>query len=273
LEGVSRFCFAASYAVALGLELIALARPRPLVRVAGLAFGAAGLFAHSAFLLYHRPTYAAAYGSLLLLAWVLAVFYLYGAVHHRRLAWAVFVLPVVLALVGLAGPINPGGLPKPYEPPEFLEPLRGEKFWGAVHGVLLLLSAVGVCVGFVASVMYLVQARRLRQKRPPLGGVRMLSLERLEAMNRRAVNLAFPLLTVGLVVGAALLAHRAEPAQTWTALKFLGAYGLWLVSAVLLYLRYGLHVRGRHLAFGTIAAFALMLATLAVAHPVAGGVP
>jgi ABC-type transport system involved in cytochrome c biogenesis permease subunit len=137
----------------------------------------------------------------------------------------------------------------------------------------VLLAAVGVCVGFLASVMYLVQARRLREKRPPLGGVRMMNLERLEAMNRRAVNLAFPLLTVGLVVGAVLLAGRAEPVQTWTALKFLGTYGLWLVSALLLYLRYGLHVRGRHLAVGTIAAFVLMLATLAVTHPVAGGMP
>ena len=61
----------------------------------------------------------------------------------------------------------------------------------------MLLAAVGVCVGFLASVMYLVQAQRLRAKIPPGEGMRLLSLERLEAMNRHAINLAFPLLTAG----------------------------------------------------------------------------
>lgn len=263
MEGISRICFAASYAVAFALEIVYLARPRRLLRAIGLLFGAAGLAAHTLFLFHHRPSFATANGSLLLLSWVLAVFYFYGAVHHRRLAWAVFVLPLVLGLIGLAG----------LGSPEALAGFAGDNFWGAVHGTLVLLAAIGVCVGFLASVMYLLQAHRLRLKQPPLGNVRVLSLERLEQMNRRAVNLAFPLLTVGLVVGTVRLAHRAEPAPTWTALKFLGAYGLWIASALLLYLRYGLHVRGRHLAFGTIAAFVLTLATLLAAHPVAGGVP
>ena len=35
--------------------------------------------------------------------------------------------------------------------------------------------------------------------------MKLPSLERLEAMNRRAVNLAFPPLTVGLLISAALL--------------------------------------------------------------------
>ena len=34
-------------------------------------------------------------------------------------------------------------------------------------------------------------ARRLRKKLPPFGGVKLLSLERLERMNRHALNLAF----------------------------------------------------------------------------------
>ena len=33
--------------------------------------------------------------------------------------------------------------------------------------------------------------------------MKLLSLERLEAMNRRSVNLAFPMLTVGLLLGGA----------------------------------------------------------------------
>src|SRR5205823_14741166 len=127
--------------------------------------------------------------------WVLAVFGIYGAAHHPRFAWAVFVLPLVIGICVVAGVYAPGA---GSSPPDFLAGLAGERFWGVVHGGLLLLAAVGVSVGFIASVMYLAQANRLRAKSATNRSVRLLSLERLELMNRRAVNLAFPLLTVGL---------------------------------------------------------------------------
>jgi ABC-type transport system involved in cytochrome c biogenesis permease subunit len=243
------------------------------LRALALLFGFAGLFALTAFLAFQRPTIQSQYGSLLLLAWVLSIFYLYGTVHHGRFAWAVFALPLVLGLVVLAGYFapDPGVKPPPWS--DRLAVLTGEQFWGTLHGVLLLLAAVGVCVGFLASVMYLVQARRLRAKVAPFGGLRLLSLERLEEMNRRAVNFAFPLLTVGLLVGVILMVHRPESAEAWTAGKVVGTAGLWLLFVVLLMLRYGLHTRGRNLAVGTIAAFAVMIATLAASHPLPGGQP
>jgi ABC-type transport system involved in cytochrome c biogenesis permease subunit len=92
-------------------------------------------------------------------------------------------------------------------------------------------------------------------------------------MNRRAVNVAFPLLTVGLIVGVVLMLHYQGAVQEWTAGKVVGTAGLWLVFVVLLVLRYGLHTRGRLLAIGTLAAFAVMLATLAASHPSLGGLP
>jgi ABC-type transport system involved in cytochrome c biogenesis permease subunit len=271
LEGITRFCFAASYAVALGLELLQAVRPRHVQRLLALAFGGAGLIAHTLFLAVQRPPVAGPYGSLLLLAWVLAIFYLYGTVHHRRLAWALFVLPLVLGLVILAGRVAPS--PDAPPPSGFFTGLAGPGFWGAIHGGLLLLAAVGICVGFVASAMYLAQAHRLKAKLAPTQGLRLLSLERLESMNRRAINLAFPLLTVGLLVGAALTAQRDEALKAWSAGKVLGTAGLWLLFVLLMYLRYGLHLRGRHLAFGSLAAFLLLLATLAASHPFAGGLP
>jgi ABC-type transport system involved in cytochrome c biogenesis permease subunit len=137
-----------------------------------------------------------------------------------------------------------------------------------VHGSALLLAAVGVSVGFLASVMYLIQAARLRAKANPLGGVAILSLERLEAMNRRAVNAAFPLLTVGLLLGALLLKPDDETAG-WLSVKALGTVGLWVAFVLLLYLRYAAHVPGRRLALLTIGAFGLMVVVLAANHPFA----
>ena len=262
LQGVTRFCFGASYAVALVLELVQLLRPRPGVRAVGLVFGTAGLIAHTVFLIVHRPTVSAPYGSLLLLAWVVAVFYLYGALHHRHLAWAVFVLPIALILIGLSEAFPTAGP----------EPVRrwftGETFWGALHGGFIVLALIGVCVGCAASVMYLVQARRLKAKTAPGGGFRLLSLERLAQMNRRAITWAFPLLTAGLLVGVIRLAQYEGPSPGWTSPRVLTTGGLWLVFLVLLYLRYFAHTSNRRLAIVTIAAFGLMLVTLATAHPV-----
>jgi len=261
LQNVTLACFGLSYLLALGLELIRLRWPRPAFRLAGLVLGAAGLVAHSAYLTTNHPTPADPYGALLAVAWVLAVFYLYGTFHHPKQAWAVFVLPVVLALVGLAVAVRPDADPVPW--------LAGDRLWGAVHGVLLLLAAVGVSVGFLASVMYLVQAARLRAKANPFGRFKMLSLERLEAMNRRAVNWSFPLLTLGLLLGAVLLKQYHEPIENWYSLKVVGTVGLWLAFLVLLYLRYAAHVPGRRLALFTIVAFALLLVVLLSAHPFA----
>lgn len=263
LDGITRFCFAASYALALGLELAQLVWPRPLLRAAGLVAGAAGLLAHSLYLVGHPPSLATPGGSLLALGWVLAVFYLFGALHHRKQAWGIFVLPLVLALIGLAWVIPNEGGPA-------AEWLPGERFWGALHGTLILLAAVGVSVGFLASLMYLVQARRLRAKALPGRGLRLMSLERLEAMNRRAVTLAFPLLTVGLLVGVVLLTRREAAPADWLP-KVVSTTMLWLVFGVLLYLRYGAGLPGRRLAGLTIAAFALLLVALAAAHPAVGG--
>ena len=271
LERVTLFCFEASYAVALAIELLQLVWPRTIQRWLGIGFGGAGLLAHTVFLLYHQLPLSSPFGSLLFLAWILAVFYFYGSLHHRRVAWGVFVLPVVLGLIALAdqnrilSTIGRGAMPN-------LNALRGERFWGLVHGGLLLLAAVGVAVGFLASLMYLVQAHRLKAKIPPGEGIRLLSLERLEKMNRRAITWAFPLLTAGMLVGLVLLlSQSAQSFSDWTDPRILSTLVLWLVYAILVYLRYGFHLRGRQVALLTIVAFGLLLVTLASTHTSATG--
>src|SRR5437868_12354075 len=102
LQKITLLCFGASYAVSLALELWFLLRPRPVYRFVGLGFGFAGLAAHTLYLFAQKLTLASQQGTILFLAWILSVFYLYGSLHHRRVAWGVFVLPVVTLLIGLA---------------------------------------------------------------------------------------------------------------------------------------------------------------------------
>jgi ABC-type uncharacterized transport system permease subunit len=264
---ISIFCFAASYAVALALEFVHLLSPRPVLRYLSLGFGIAGLTAQVWYMLVQRVSIAAPTGSLLFLALILVVFYLYGAIHHRRLAWALFVLPMILGLVGLAFLLRASGGSTESDS-------DWPKVWGIAHGILVLLAAVGVCVGFIASVMYLAQLYRLRAKVPPGQGMKLLSLERLESMNRRAILWAFPLLTAGLLVGVALQIHRGDFGDGWDSPRILGGLGLWVVFAILLYLRYGARARGRQVAFLTMLAFAVLIYVLITPqHPFAQGGP
>ncbi len=151
--GITQYCFELSYLTAFALEIYRLVRPGRVTRLISIFFALAGLVAHTIFLAYHQPTPAAPHGSLLLLAWVFAVFYLYGVLHRDPYPWAIFVLPLVLALVGLSFLFHGQGQDGSW--------FVGDNFWGMFHGVLLLLAFVGITVGFLASMMYLVQAWRL----------------------------------------------------------------------------------------------------------------
>src|SRR5438128_791112 len=112
MERVTVLCFLASYSVALALELWHQLRPRPVLRLLALTFGTAGLLAQTIYLVVQRPALIWQFGWMMFLAWILAIFYLYGSIHHARQAWGVFVLPLVVGLVGLGaafGPPEQGG--------------------------------------------------------------------------------------------------------------------------------------------------------------------
>src|ERR1051326_4954822 len=261
MQRITLFCFGASYAVSLALELWHLIRPRPVYRYVAFGFGCAGLLARTLFLFAQRLTLASPQGTVLFVAWILAVFYLYGTLHHRRVAWGVFVLPVVTLLVVLAWL----GADSAAERATDTENSTGEFAWRLLHTGLLILAAVGGCVAFFASIMYLIHAYQLKRKLPASKGFQLLSLERLELMNRRAVNLAFPLLTAGLLIGL-FMKLDAPNALPWGDPRVLASFALWLVFAVLAYFPLGLHVRGRNRALLTIFAFGLLLVTMVWNH-------
>ncbi len=272
LDRVTIYWFAASYSAALLLELVLLFVQRPVIRYLATLCGAAGLLAHTIYFVAQRLTLASQAGSLLFLAWILATFYLYGSLHYRRLAWGLFVLPVIIGLIALAQVLGRNGaLESAGQQTRLIDP---EPFWQFAHIALFLLAAVGVSVAFLASVMYLVQSHRLKEKKLSGNGIRLLNLERLENMNRRGINWAFPLLTVGLIIGLVQMAQDGVQLQGWADPRVLSTIVLWIVFVLVLYLRYGFRLRGKRVALLTIMAFALLMVTLVTSHQhKPGGIP
>ena len=168
ISGISVFCFAASYMVALVLELTRMFFRSGVRGALMLGFAGAGLTAHTLFLGYRAATasgapLSSAFDWYLLGAWALVVVYLYLTWYHPKTSIGLFLLPLVLALLGLSQFADQQPFPQS----------RAGQVWGMIHGIFLLLGVVTVSIGFVAGMMYLIQAYRLKHKLPASLGLRL----------------------------------------------------------------------------------------------------
>jgi ABC-type uncharacterized transport system permease subunit len=267
LDRLSVLCFAGTYGLALLAELA-----RFFVRSSIRWYMAAGLMALGwlvqtvflANLAFKNPLVlvTTAFESVMVLSWIVALIGLYLMVRSPKpVAVGMFVLPLVLGLV-IAGWFAP-------RQSDWLEWGGMTAFWGTVHGIFLLGGAVFTCVAFFAGLMYLVQMRRLKAKRPSRFGLALPSLEQSERINRGAITIAFPLLTFGLLIGIVLsmIPHTRGNGATiahtlqWTDPKVLSALLMWLVFAVLLHARFRPAMRGKSVMLLTIVAFGFLVFT------------
>jgi ABC-type uncharacterized transport system permease subunit len=265
LSGITIFCFAASYTVALLLEASRLVFRSGVRGALLLGFGGAGLLAHSLFLM-HRAVRAGAaplsseYDWYLVAAWVLAVVYLYLTLQHPRTAVGLFVLPLVLVLIGCTRFADQTAFGR----------TSASQSWGMVHGAFLLLGAVAVLVGFVAGVMHLVQSYRLKHKLQPSQGFQLPSLEHLERTNSRAIRISALMLLIGFLSGVVLNAVNHGQSETdyvpWSdpVIWSTGLLMAWLLAAAVFSLVYKPARQGRKVAYLTVASFGFLVLALGV---------
>jgi ABC-type uncharacterized transport system permease subunit len=262
---VSTICFAGSYLVALALEVSRLLFRSGVRGAIMVAFAAAGLLAHSAFL-YYRAVNAA--GSplsseqdwYLLTAWALVVVYLCLVCYYPRTAFGLFLLPLALGLIGAA---------TFFADPQPFARQPAARVWSTIHAVSILLAVVAMLVGLVAGLMYLGQARRLKNKRPPGRGLRLPSLEWLQRANSRAMVISTLMLGAGVASGVILNAvNRSAPGGRvpWYDPVVLSttAMFLWLLAAVVGGAVYKPARQGRKVAYLTVVSFVFLMIALGV---------
>ena len=263
ISGIGLVCFAASYGIAWALAVSQLIRPSRARGLLMAGFIFAGLAAHTLYLGYRGVELSAtplssAFDWCLVASWLLMAVYLYLQYYYPNAALALYMLPLVLVLIGAAALAD--------QTP--ISPESASRAWGAVHGVFLLLGTVAVMVGFVAGLMYLMQARRLKRKQPPAQGYRLPSLERLAKVNSRSIMLSALLVGIGFVAGTILnLVNRGQSAEVpWTDPVIWSSAALfaWLVAAAVFNATYSPARRGRKVAYLTIANFLFLALALAV---------
>jgi hypothetical protein len=261
LSGISLVCFGTSYLVALALEISRLFFRLSVRLVVLLAFAAMGLVLHTVYLGLRAQSGVVAGNPLsswhdwfLMAAWILAAAYLIVACTRPQTQVGIFMLPVVLALVGVAAMF----------PKDALFPRdQALALWGLAHGLMLLLGTVTVSLGFVAGLMYLVQSWRLKSKLPPQAGFKLPSLEWLQAINKQSLGYSSCFIALGLVAGIVMNTIKfrgAGQAVPWNDSVIIGSAALlvWLIAATVFEWFYKPAQQGRKVAYLTVASFVFL---------------
>jgi ABC-type uncharacterized transport system permease subunit len=142
--------------------------------------------------------------------------------------------------------------------------------WLVAHIIALLLAYAALCFSLLASVMYLVQERRIKAKHKPGERSRwapldwLPPLDTLERLALATLEFGFPCMTVGLLIGSVLVQETALGAAYFLDPNIIASFAMWLVYVTLLLLRLGMGMRGRKAAYLSGAALVVMMAVWAI---------
>ena len=263
MPNVGVMCFLASYGLALAAECSRLAWRNRVSHWVMLGLTAAGLVAHTLYLVLRAqqtqlpPLLSSTHDWLLVLAWLAVLVYLFVALLDRELATGLIVLPLVVALVvsSLFVTRSSEGL------------LSVHRSWTMLHVSLLVFGIGGVLLGLVSGLLYLWQHARLKNRQSVQPGLTLPSLERLERFNRLAVLVSLPLLTFGMVSGAGLIvmssAQEALAARIVRDPLVIGSGVCWLLmTGVFVWLLSHRATPGRQVARLTVWSCGFLLLTM-----------
>ena len=211
LSEISITCVVSSYLVVLVLELLRLLGRIPGRRLLVIGMMSVGLLTHICYLLLRATTLEGAEGQnqevgllatwsdwslLLALGLASAFFVLY--LRRPDTIISFFFLPSVMGLLGLATALSDRA---PFSRTEAVE------VWRSVHAMAMMAGSTAVLIGFLAGIMYLVQSRRLKQKRAG-STFRLPTLESLGRLNRRCLVGSTIAVGIGLVAGVVMNLNR-----------------------------------------------------------------
>lgn len=194
------------------------------------------------------------YESVVFFAWSILLIYLLMDWKYKQRTIGAFVLPIALfsmlwAQLSLHDSIDP------------LVPAL-QSNWLTYHVITCFLGYAGFAFAFGVSIMYLLKIGKeeKHQGDKPMGGILgMFPPTRvLDDMNYKAIMIGFPLLTLGIVTGAAWAYYAWgtywswDPKETWSLI-------VWFLYAAFLHARFTRGWVGRRAAWLSIFGFAATL--------------
>ena len=185
------------------------------------------------------------YQSSSLIGFLITVLFLIAYWRYKYESLAVFIFPIVFIFTLVASLGHPV---EPWSSPE----LRSS--WLFVHVVLALLGYAALFLTCVAAVMYLVQERELKSKKPRAFYHRLPPLGALDELGYKTMAAGFVLITLGLITGS--FWAFIEWGTRWVVdPKIILAFVTWGIYLVMIFTRWTVGWRGRKAAYFAILGF------------------
>jgi ABC-type uncharacterized transport system permease subunit len=246
------------YGIAALAVLPAALYNRPRWRHIALPAALAGAFFHfvsitETLVAAHRALPIDTHETLSWLGLLLVVAFLILASRYHTVSFGIFLLPVAV-LFAIVPAFHPGHERIAY-------PLV-RTGWLLLHIALLLAAYAALFLSMIASLLYLIQERRLKQKRTESRRGWLPPLETLDQIGLNSLRFGLPCMTAGLLIGSVLalqtigLTFFADP-------KVLLSFAMWIAYILMIFIRSHSGLRGRRAVYLSSFVFLVVLAVWA----------
>jgi cytochrome c-type biogenesis protein CcsB len=245
----------ALYGLGIVLILPSVIRRRPSLPPAALGALGLGLLSHALALAaqavrIHRLPVTDVRSALSFYAFLVTLTFFFAYLRYRITSLGLFMLPLVFLLTLVSA--------LPAEHRFDSSAFRGG--WLLVHIGSTILGYTGFFLTFVAALMYLIQEKELKSKKPRTFYYRLPSLEVLDELSYRSLLFGLPFLSLGIVTGF-VWASRTWKGPWHLDPKILASLITWLIYLVLFSTRVSSGWGGRRAAYVAIFGFAAMMVT------------
>jgi len=202
-----------------------------------------------------RPPLTNLYESLVFFAWCTAGIYLAFEFYYKNRFMGAFVLPFVSIAMAYAS-FSPN-ISQEIQP---LVPAL-QSNWLIYHVITCFLAYAAFAVACGVSIMYLIKNRK-EEKKISFGPILSLfpSMAVLDDINYKAIAIGFPMLTLGIITGAAWANYAWgsywswDPKETWSLIT-------WFVYAAFLHARFTRGWKGKKAAWLSVIGFISVIIT------------
>jgi ABC-type uncharacterized transport system permease subunit len=239
----------ACYFIGLIYAFVALRRTSDLFSRIALHAASLGMVFHFVSLvelfLAGHVLWASVHNSESLLAFLSMTFFMVIYAVYKTLSPGVVVFPVVFFLTFVAALDE-----QPVLQMAFIQ----HKGWLVAHIVLIFTGYAALVLSFGASLLYLIQERRLKAKKSSRLISFLPALEVIDQIGYRSLLLGFPFMTLGLITGS-IVAMSAYGHIDFADPKILLSLLMWIVYMVMVFTRWNSGWRGRRAALLATCAF------------------
>jgi cytochrome c-type biogenesis protein CcsB len=250
------------YIIAFSCYLLFIATKKRTMGTVAFCVILSGFLVHLAGLLIRWwESYATGYGyvplsniyeSLIFFSWAIVLVYLIVDMRYHQRTIGVIATPLAAVAIALTS-LLPGAKSD-------IRPLIPalQSNWLAIHVITCFLGYAAFAIAFGVSIAYMIQAKRKSSPRAIISW--LPSSQTLDEINYKAIAIGFPMLTLGIITGAAWASYAWgsywswDPKETWSLIT-------WFIYAAFLHARFTHEWRGRKTALLSIVGFGAVIFT------------